>query len=191
MLKNAIIFIIALFCILTTTANSAYDIGVPRIMNVVLEDVQDPVQAAEIDCLAKNIYFEARGEPESGQKAVAYVTVNRTKSGLYPNKVCNVVHQARNGHCEFSWVCHKPKAVSDWHAWEQAVGIATVVLATYNPAADPSHDALFYHVKKIHKPIAKGKFKCTAQIGNHKFYKKVVNVENKKRKDHTRVLHRN
>jgi len=44
-------------------------------------------------CLARNVYFEARGEPVAGQYAVAEVTMNRRASGRYSNTVCGVVYQ--------------------------------------------------------------------------------------------------
>src|SRR5882672_11161357 len=44
-------------------------------------------------CLARNVYFEARGEPTAGQYAVAEVTMNRKASGRYPDTVCGVVYQ--------------------------------------------------------------------------------------------------
>ncbi len=44
-------------------------------------------------CLARNVYFEARGEPVAGQYAVAEVTMNRKASGRYAGTVCGVVYQ--------------------------------------------------------------------------------------------------
>src|SRR2546426_12493052 len=44
-------------------------------------------------CLARNVYFEARGEPAAGQYAVAEVTMNRKTSGRFPRPVCAVVYQ--------------------------------------------------------------------------------------------------
>src|SRR5437016_1071276 len=44
-------------------------------------------------CLARNVYFEARGEPLAGQFAVAEVTMNRKASRLFPRTVCAVVYQ--------------------------------------------------------------------------------------------------
>jgi hypothetical protein len=44
-------------------------------------------------CLADAVYFEARGEPLRGQKAVAQVVMNRVFSGRYPRSVCGVVYQ--------------------------------------------------------------------------------------------------
>ena len=52
--------------------------------------------ASEVKCLATAIYFEARGEPEHGQLAVAQVVLNRVKNPAYPNTICGVVYQNRN-----------------------------------------------------------------------------------------------
>src|SRR5262245_36780890 len=41
-------------------------------------------RAAELHCLAENIYYESRGEPLAGQYAVAEVTMNRVASSLFP-----------------------------------------------------------------------------------------------------------
>jgi hypothetical protein len=49
----------------------------------------------DLECLAENIYFEARGEPLDGQYAVAEVTLNRTRSDNFPHTVCGVVHETR------------------------------------------------------------------------------------------------
>lgn len=59
----------------------------------------------EVECLAKNIYYEAGSEPREGMLAVAQVTMNRVKSNEFPRSVCGVVYQQRKGVCQFSWVC--------------------------------------------------------------------------------------
>ena len=46
-----------------------------------------------IDCLAKNIYFEAKSESFVGQSAVALVVLNRVKDKRYPDSVCAVVYE--------------------------------------------------------------------------------------------------
>ena len=58
-------------------------------------------------CLAEAIYFESRGEPETGQAAVAQVVLNRVRSGIFPANVCGVVYQDRNRPfaCQFSFAC--------------------------------------------------------------------------------------
>jgi len=47
----------------------------------------------DIDCLARNIYYEANGEPEEGKVAVAMVTINRVRNGNFGNTICKVVNQ--------------------------------------------------------------------------------------------------
>src|ERR1051325_5973846 len=53
----------------------------------------DSEERQNVRCLALNVYFEARGEPEAGQYAVAEVTMNRVASPSYPDTVCEVVYQ--------------------------------------------------------------------------------------------------
>src|SRR3546814_1535281 len=48
---------------------------------------------AEQECLAGAVYFEAQGEPLTGQLAVAEVVLNRAASGRYPTTLCEVVIQ--------------------------------------------------------------------------------------------------
>src|SRR5579885_1777609 len=52
-------------------------------------------RAEDLECLAENVYFEARGEPLEGQFAVAEVTLNRTEARNFPHTVCGVVHETR------------------------------------------------------------------------------------------------
>ena len=42
-----------------------------------------------IQCLAGAIYYESKGEPLSGQLAVADVIINRSKSGRFPSDICD------------------------------------------------------------------------------------------------------
>ena len=65
------------------------------------------------ECLAKNIYFEARNEPFVGQFAVALVTLNRVHDSAFPNTICDVVYEGihtargfpKRDRCQFSWDC--------------------------------------------------------------------------------------
>ena len=43
--------------------------------------------------MAHVVYSEARGEPYSGQVAVAAVVLNRVKSSSFPNTIAGVVYQ--------------------------------------------------------------------------------------------------
>jgi spore germination cell wall hydrolase CwlJ-like protein len=59
----------------------------------------------EVKCLAQNIYYEARNEPEEGKVAVGVVTLNRTQDPRFPKSVCGVVHQRT--------ILEKPRKVSE------------------------------------------------------------------------------
>ena len=48
---------------------------------------------ADVDCLAKNIYFEAGVESTAGKLAVANVTINRKLNANYPDTICGVVKE--------------------------------------------------------------------------------------------------
>jgi spore germination cell wall hydrolase CwlJ-like protein len=47
----------------------------------------------ELDCLAKNIFYEAGSEPEEGKAAVGIVTINRSQDPRFGNSICQVVNQ--------------------------------------------------------------------------------------------------
>ena len=56
---------------------------------------QAEFEQRERRCLATAIYFEARGEPVSGQVAVGQVIMNRVRSPLFPQTICGVVYQGQ------------------------------------------------------------------------------------------------
>ena len=141
----------------------------------------------EVDCLAKNIYFEARDQVVKGQIAVALVTINRVNSKRFPNTVCKVVKQARwkNGHvvrnkCHFSWFCDgksdKPK---DKIAWKVALTIAKAMLQqpgghikNYGKrwkVNDFLNGATHYHRNDV-DPYWNRKMLKVATVGKHIFY---------------------
>lgn len=134
------------------------------------------VDSKEMECLATNIYFEARGESEKGMKAVALVTVNRVKSELFPNNVCDVVYQAktRNGkilrnQCQFSWYCdNKADIVTDVQSFLKALDVAHYVLA--GNVYDITYGATYYHAYYV-QPRWSKEFQKIARIDSHIFYK--------------------
>ena len=125
---------------------------------------------AELECLAKTIYFEARGEREEGQRAVAAVVLNRVKGVDFPNTICEVVHQGgtETKTCQFSWWCDgrsdKPK---DREAWEQAITIAFEMMTG---APDPTNGALYYHSTGV-SPSWRRQLVRLATIGAHVYYR--------------------
>lgn len=121
------------------------------------------VPKAEIFCLAKNIYHEARGESFEGQLAVAQVTMNRVASGAFNKTVCGVVY----AHKQFSWTLDARRRVTDTKAWEASVDIAAAVLT--RSIHLPNFKALYFHTKQVH-PRWNRKKRVVAVIGNHIFY---------------------
>ena len=49
---------------------------------------------SDLNLLARLVYAEARGEPYTGQVAVASVVLNRVKSSSFPNSVAGVIYQS-------------------------------------------------------------------------------------------------
>ena len=50
--------------------------------------------SSNVNLLARVVYGEARGEPYTGQVAVAAVVLNRVKSSKFPNSLSGVVYQS-------------------------------------------------------------------------------------------------
>ena len=118
---------------------------------------------AEFDCLARNVYYEARGEPMVGQYAVAEVTMNRVASASFPNTVCTVVH-ARGA---FSWTFSESLKEPYGYEWWRAQSVARSVLGSH--ASPYVGDALFYHATWVSPQWARTRPQV-ALIGGHIFY---------------------
>jgi len=128
----------------------------------------------EIDCLAKNIYYEAGNEPFEGKVAVALVTLNRVKSPHFPKDICSVVYQQNIVYnkviCQFSWYCDSKAKVRPIHqaTYNESVRVAKKVLLEGFKLEIISEDVLFYHANYI---SPKWKRTRVTQIGKHIFYK--------------------
>jgi spore germination cell wall hydrolase CwlJ-like protein len=129
---------------------------------------------SDLQCLAENIYFEARGEPLKGQYAVAEVTLNRTRTEHFPHTICSVVHEMRwdpsrrRMVADFSWTELGALSPDNGPAWKRAMEVA-------NAAYDDLHDpivpgALFYHSTSVRPGWARTRT-AIATIGNHIFYR--------------------
>lgn len=123
-------------------------------------------------CLAAGIYFEARGEIEKGQAAVAQVILNRVKAPTYPNTICGVVYQNKHwrNRCQFSFACDGVyDRVNDKEAWNRAVRIARDV-SKGKIYLDKVADSTHYHATYV-KPRWRKKMKVVDRIGVHIFYR--------------------
>ena len=131
----------------------------------------------EIECLAQNIYHEARSESTAGRMAVALVTLNRVKDERFPNTICGVVKQTKyypSGRidlhsCQFSWYCDgKSDEPKDSKTWIESIRIADQVLNEIK--IDVTDGALWYHADYIY-PYWADHLERVIQIEDHIFYK--------------------
>ena len=125
-----------------------------------------------LDCLAQAIYYEARSEPEDGQRAVAQVVLNRVRHPAWPNSVCGVVYEgpARpGGGCQFTFTCDGSLRYRAYgEDWARARRLAAEALAGRVHA--PVGLSTFYHANYVLPGWAPRLLK-TAVIGNHLFYR--------------------
>ncbi len=102
---------------------------------------------AEHRCLSEVLYYEARGEGDQGEKAVAEVVFHRMNTGNYGHSICAVVYEG-SGHpgCQFSFTCngdlHRRKEVS---AWDQAEQLAAQILTGQAWRKNATEGATNYH----------------------------------------------
>ncbi len=116
--------------------------------------------STDLNLLARLVYGEARGEPYSGQVAVAAVVLNRVKSSSFPNTIAGVIYQSgafdvvSDGQINMSPNSTAIKAAQDaLNGW------------------DPSYGAIYY----FNPNTATNKWiwsrPMTVTIGNHRFCK--------------------
>ena len=132
-----------------------------RTLNTAYQTVK--ATKSELLCLAKNIYYEARGEPMHGKIAVAQVTLNRvTHRTEFQSSICGVVYAKH----QFSWTMgpHREPSGPAWHE-AQAVAKAVVVGTVHLP----NFKALYFHNLTV-KPQWNRTKELVARIGNHIFY---------------------
>lgn len=110
---------------------------------------------SDFDCLSETIYRESRGEPEKGQIAVAWVVLNRIRSSLFPDTVCDVVKQRG----QFPWAAKRLKLTYD----DRSASIALGVLDGTHP--DPTNGSLYFQSVRYFDNK-----KMNVKIGNHYFF---------------------
>ena len=136
------------------------------------------IDEKELDCMSKNIYFEAAIESTAGKIAVGQVVLNRINSKYYPDTVCEVVKQGRhysNGfpvrdRCQFSWYCDgKHDVPYPGQLWKKSQDIAKFML-TSGYEVDITDGALNYHADYIPNPRWAKETNKTVKIDRHIFY---------------------
>lgn len=151
------------------------------------------VNPDELDCLAKNIYFESRSDNLAGKYAVADVVLNRVRDRRYPSSVCGVIHDGPHAEswktkqdpklpankriynpvknrCQFSWYCDgQSDEINNKEAWEEANEIAYNILyiGTYRGITE---GATHYHATYVNPNWASA-LQRVGRIGEHIFYR--------------------
>jgi len=127
--------------------------------------------ADEKQCLAEAVYYEARSETRSGQKAVAEVVLNRVASKHFPNSVCGVVYEGsgRKTGCQFSFTCDGSMDIAPkGKSWERSQDIASLVLT--GGVTPFTNRATHYHTTAVKPKWAKN-MRMTKRVGSHVFYR--------------------
>lgn len=126
----------------------------------------------QLGCLARNIYYEAGGEPFEGKVAVAQVTLNRVNSGQFPDDICRTVYQKNVVYdkviCQFSWVCSQETSVkpANRSAYNESMEVAKKVLLEGFRLPSLTN-AKYFHATRINPGWNRKKI---ATIGGHVFY---------------------
>ena len=151
-----------------TVPSPSEKIGKPEVQAV------DPDGKERLDdaitCLARTIYWEARGEEAVSMEAVASVVMNRLGHEGFPNTVCAVVRQGNEqGACQFSWWCDgRSDQAKEDESYATAKEIARRALNLQ--LRDRTGGALYFHHRNV-TPSWSREYKKTVKIGKFVFYK--------------------
>lgn len=147
----------------------------------------------ELDCLAKNIYHEARNDMMAGQFAVADVVLNRVHDKRYPNDICAVIYEGPvqeswrtkktpdpndaelvpiKNKCQFSWYCDgKTDIPWEGEKWHTAKKLAAWYFLNRERIPDITDGSTHYHGNYIKYPYWSRHYARTVSIDNHIFYR--------------------
>lgn len=114
--------------------------------------------STDLNLLARVVYGEARGEPYTGQVAVAAVVLNRVRSSSFPNTIAGVVYQSGAFDCVADGQINLSPNQSAYNAARDALN-----------GWDPSYGCLFYYNPRT--ATSKWMLSRTVKlnIGNHAF----------------------
>lgn len=128
-----------------------------------------PPPMADSLCLSTTVYLEARDQSERGQQAVAEVALRRQESGLWGERMCEVV-TARS---QFAPTIVSPRTrLNNTEAWSQAITVA--IESERNWALPPGErqevvpGASHFMAHAIASPSWRNAYRV-ATIGDHTF----------------------
>ncbi|MCA1806962.1 MAG: cell wall hydrolase [Actinobacteria bacterium] len=166
-----VIAIVAMCAAMTVSAEAMFTspvIGNPAIAN-----------GPQEECMALNVYYEARSDNLAGKYAVADVVLNRVRDERYPDSICGVVQQGRLGteggeilkhQCQFSWYCDGlADTPTDQDSWQKAQMVAYNII-NYQKHRGISEGATHYHATYVN-PYWVSTVELVGTIGQHVFYR--------------------
>lgn len=116
--------------------------------------------SSDVNLLSRLVYAESRGEPYSGQVAVASVVLNRVKSSSFPNSIAGVIYQTGAFSVVSDGQINLSPNITAKNAAQDAIN-----------GWDPSYGAIYY----FNPNTATSKWiwsrPVTVTIGNHRFCK--------------------
>ena len=162
------------------------------VTTVAIQTQQVPDRAPE--CLALNMYHEARGQGTAGLFAVSAVVLNRVNDKRFPNSVCEVIEQGPireswktrqhknlpdykrkyypiKNRCQFSWYCDgKSDTPYNKKKYKELLDLSRFIIYNRTSFVDITNGALYYHTENVMPNWAKAKQRII-KIGKHIFYK--------------------
>lgn len=126
-------------------------------------------ESHDLDCLTQAVYYEARGEGQSGMQAVAQVVLNRVRHPAFPKSICGVVFQRTEGGCQFSFACDgSTRRAVEPDAWDRARRVASQALS--GRVMPLVGNATHFHVIGLATDWGE-RLLQVAQVGAHVFYR--------------------
>lgn len=159
--------VVTLAAVITSKAPE-HSISLPLTITTASADRYKTIDDRELDCLASNIYFEARNQSNLGQLAVGLVTVTRAEHEKWSKTICGVVYD----HKQFTWTWdkkQKPGKYKESIQYLQSLHLASRILYGEFDSMREMFNADHYHTTKVHPGWA-NKFAKLATIDDHVFY---------------------
>ena len=155
------------------------------VVGAVGQPLPEDLKSEAVECLALNMYHEARGQGTAGELAVTTVVMNRVNDSRFPNPICGVVKQGPTRpswkdpkilfpikhKCQFSWYCDgKSDKPRNKKTYEKMKDFAKTLLSNKLLYLDITDGATHYHADYVSPSWAKTKTK-TVEIQDHIFYR--------------------
>lgn len=145
----------------------------------IIDAADHTLDEKEFSCLAYTTYVEAGGTSMNEKTLVADVIINRTKTHLWGNNICETIEalhpQIGKPGKAFPWISHKKQHVpNETAAWDDTINAAKIALTE----PDKSHGATFFAQKNIHTEwTTKANYIPTPHTRHH-YYRPPLPIDN-------------